>query len=775
MKNPARWIHVAVFAGGAAALSWEVVWQLQLSLAMGVSAEGAALTLALTMGGMTLGSFVMGRVLHGREIARPLRAYGLLELAIGLSGVALRPALRLVEHADSALPPETRLSLVQLVGIVVVLGVPTFAMGASLPFFGIIASRYRTRLSFLYGLNTLGAAMGTLLLAFVALPALGVGKSIAVVACVNSSIWLVTWLLPDRHEGHDSATAPAPRAPALRFATSALVVFATGFATFALEVAWFRSLRSAFLSTTSTFAILLAAVLLPLAVASRFAVKLHAQKKPLGPWLAAAAIAILLATPLVERFDLAGKFYIGLLSPTWFYETLFVVGPAMFLLGISLPWVLEDHEGARSWGALYAINTVGAIVGAISAAWVLLPNLGFARTAWCVGVFVLLVACTLVRGRALAIAGVAGATSLGIAIMFESGIGRTRTIGPPAETKLIAFKESADFTVSVVQKGDARELYIDGFVATSQPSAQASEKTTDYMAWMGRLPMLLHPDPKAGLVICFGTGQTSNAVRREGIASLDIVDISQAVFDMAPYFDANENVLGDPRVSHHRVDGRAWLRRTSKRYDVITLEPMPPTFAGVNALYSKEFYELLSSRLNAGGMAAQWLPFHLVDPFRAASIAATFRAVFPNAVLWQHPVSGTGILLGCKEPCSPETLGSAWPGFAREPAVQRTLDFADVEKSLLDGAQTARFAAPGAVVTDDNQLLAYGVDPRNTHFEVSVEHAHECAKMVDEARTGPVRMPPAPPTPIKEIALWIALTALLGRIAQLVAKKVMGE
>ena len=775
MKNPARWIHVAVFAGGAAALSWEVIWQLQLALATGVSAEGAALTLALTMGGMTLGSFVMGRVLHGRKIARPLRAYGLLELAIGLSGLALRPALRIVEHADSALPPETRLSLVQLFGVVVVLGVPTFAMGASLPFFGMIAQRYRTRLSFLYGLNTLGAAIGTLLLAFLALPAFGVGTSIFVVAAVNASVALVTWSLPDRHGDDTTERAAEHAGPTLPFPSSALVVFVTGFATFALEVAWFRSLRSAFLSTTSTFAILLAAVLLPLAAASRFAVKLHGKKKLLGPWLGAAGIAILLATPLVERFDIASKFYIGFLSPTWFLETLFVVGPAMFLLGVSLPWVLEDHEGARSWGALYAINTVGAIAGAISAAWLLLPALGFARTAWCVGALVLLASCTLLRGRSLAIACTAGAASLTVAVVFESGIGRTRTIGPPAESKLVAFKESADFTVSVVQRGDARKLYIDGFVATAQASAQAGERATDYMAWMGRLPMLLHPNPKAGLVICFGTGQTANAVRREGIETLDIVDISQAVFDMAPYFAANENVLGDPRVSHHRVDGRAWLRRTSRRYDVITLEPMPPTFAGVNALYSKEFYELLVTRLNAGGMAAQWLPFHLVDPFRATSIAATFRSVFPNAVLWEHPISGTGILLGCKEPCSPEALGSAWPGFERAPSTPRTLAPAEVEKGLLDVAQTARFAAAGGIVTDDNQLLAYGVDPRNTHAEVSAEHAYENAKMVAEARTGAVTMPPPQPTPIKDIALSIALIALLGRIAQLAAKKVMGE
>src|SRR5262249_41996017 len=156
-------------------------------------------------------------------------------------------------------------------------------------------------------------------------------------------------------------------------------------------------------------------------------------------------------------------------------------------------------------------------------------------------------------------------------------------------------------------------------------------------------------NPKDALVICFGTGQTANAVRQEGPAHLDIVDINQAVFDLAPLFPSNQGVLDDrPRVKAITMDGRAWLRRTQRRYDLVTLEPMPPTFAGVNALYSKEFYDLVSARLRPGGTVAQWMPFHLLDRHQAAAIAATFREVFPGAILWVDPLDDTGILLGRK-------------------------------------------------------------------------------------------------------------------------------
>ncbi len=230
--------------------------------------------------------------------------------------------------------------------------------------------------------------------------------------------------------------------------------------------------------------------------------------------------------------------------------------------------------------------------------------------------------------------------------------------------------------------------------------------TGQYMDWMGHLPMLLHPDPKNALVICFGTGQTANAVRKENPNSLSIVDINQNVYKLANYFTANESVLNDPRVNPIVMDGRAFMRRTNKIYDVITLEPMPPTFAGVNALYSLEFYQLARSKMTPNGIIAQWLPYHLVPAKYSASIAKTFQTVFPNAILWNDPASGTGILLGSMDDNG--NLGENWPGLERT-KIQRLLTKEQIVKAVvLYRDQMKKYGAFGELITDDNQKLSYG-------------------------------------------------------------------
>jgi hypothetical protein len=244
-------------------------------------------------------------------------------------------------------------------------------------------------------------------------------------------------------------------------------------------------------------------------------------------------------------------------------------------------------------------------------------------------------------------------------------------------------------------------LYIDGFTATSDDPVAGH-----YMRWMGSLPALLHPDPVDGLVICFGTGQTADALRRELRGRLDVVEISRAVLELAPLFEANHDVLGAPDVEAIVMDGRAWLRRSDRRYDVITLEPMPPNFSGVNALYSREFYAIAERRLARGGIVAQWLPIHLLSESHAASVAATFRSVLPDAVLWIDPVDGTGILLGRRDGAE-APLGTSWPGLARSGGGRNLGDDQIRSGLLLDRDALARYASGVPLVTDDNQLLQF--------------------------------------------------------------------
>jgi spermidine synthase len=702
-------VQAMVFAGGVAALSWEVIWQLQASLAFGVSAAGTALTLAATMGGMTCGGLAMGRWLRGRALANPLRLYGALEGVIGVSGLLMLPGFRALERLDAgayALAPVLA-QILQPVAIALLLGPATAAMGASVPVFQLVARRHRTSIAALYGSNTAGAATGVLLLSFWLLPQLGVWRSCAAVAALNGLIASTAFVLRPGAAAQDVAAIEPPRAPAARVrGLTRVAVFATGFVTFGLEVAWFRALRAAFWSTSSTFAIMLASVLIPVAAGARIVPWLRRRGVAPGALLLCGGAAILVGTPGVERIDLLAAIALphAAVLALWLLVTLAAIGPAMLLLATALPWFLEEISEPAATGLLYGLNTLGSVAGSLAAAWILLPWLGFARSSWLLGLLVVAVSASLQPPRRRFTSAAVGAAALVFAASFTSSAGRDRMFGRPnlAGNRVLAVAEAPDFTTAVIESRDGtRSLFIDGFSATSDHPVSGF-----YMRWMGRLPALLHPDPRRGLVICFGTGQTANALRLEMAGQIDIVDVSRTVFDLAPYFRVNEGVLSDPRVAAIRMDGRAWLRRSTQRYDVITLEPMPPNFAGMNSLYSREFYEIMARRLEPGGVVAQWLPIHLLSPRHAASVSATFLSVFPDAILWFDPVGATGILVGRRAGAS-EPLGTDWPGFARGPR-KRSLTDEEIRRSaLLNAAELARYASAGELVTDDNQMLQF--------------------------------------------------------------------
>jgi spermidine synthase len=732
-------IATLALLSGFAALSWEVLWQIKSSLALGVSAWGTAITLAVTMAGMCIGSLLMARLLRDQAISRPLAIYGGLELLIGSSGLFLDKGFRSIEAFDTwiyaGLPAGS--PLVHALGIGLVLGLPTLGMGATIPVFGLVGRQFGISIATLYGLNTLGAAAGALLAAFLLIPMLGVAGAIVAVALINAGVGIACLALRakatrsaagrDRFAAEPALTSPEIFAPGAAY----LCVAVTGFATLALEIAWFRSLTAAFQSTTSAFAVMLAAMLVALGAAAWLTPYLKARQISLGLLVGCAGMLILLATPLIERFDLLPYSEPPLLIVDWFVWTLLTIGAPVVLLGTALPWLLDDQDSPRQWGRLYAINTLAAIAGALCAAWVFLPSIGFARTAWLTGALVAGTGISLSQNRRQLAMLSGGIAAFAVAVMGESGAGRTRIQGwvkiAEAPTRILEVYEGPEATVAAVGYADgAHALVINGFVAASEHAL------SHYMPWMGRLPMLAHPDPQNALVICFGTGQTANAVRQENPRSLDIVDINPRVPLLAHHFPLNEGVIDDPRVRVTIMDGRAYLRRSTKIYDVITLEPMPPTFAGVNALYSKEFYELAAQRLSRQGVIAQWLPFHLVAPDYSVSIVKSFAAVFPNSILWIDPLSRTGILLGSKDPDAP--LGKAWPGFART-GLARDLDEAAVNRGVtLDRAAISRYGSLGVAVTDDNQRLAYGNAVNFVYGHNAGDPVSEHQALIDRAR-----------------------------------------
>jgi len=722
MASSGASLVVLVACAGAAALSWEVLYRHALGVALGISAVATAITLAVTMGGMTLGALGMARLLARRDRVRPLVVYAALEATIGLASLAVAPLLSLMAHVDTALFRASPLlaQLVEPALVALPLVVPTCAMGATMPVLALVASSRGVPLARLYGANTLGAAVGTLALAFVLLPRLGVMASSLAVAAIDFGAALFAFVLgrgaPPMKTSPVDETGGDLGAPRFDPRAALVVAFVTGTATFVVEVAGFRALIASLWSTTEAFALLLFAVLLALGAVAPFAVRV-VDRLSLGGALATAGVLVVALTPLIARFEQLLPFPDGyaVRMAAWGALSLLALGPAIAALGSPLPALLDDAARAPLRVArLYAVNTCGAVLGALTTAFVLLPTIGSIVSLVVVGALVGGVGAFFARGRTRLFALVSLALVVVVAIATDDGTGRTKAptrLAQKETHRVLALREGPDVTTAVVERADrSRALLIDGFAATEESSP------AHYMAWMGHLPMMLHERPERALVICFGTGQTAHAVRKENPRTLDVVDVNPAVFDVAPFFRTNNDVLKDPRVKTHVMDGRAFLRRTEQRFDVVTLEPMPPTFAGVNSLYSEEFYRLVHGALDDGGVLAQWLPFHIVSPKDARAIAASFRAVFEDSALWVDPASGTGILVGRKG--ARRDLGLAFPGAAR-PDLGRSLPQDIVPRMMLllpDGM--AEYTSGAGRVTDDNQRLAYGLDRIDRHGEL---------------------------------------------------------
>jgi spermidine synthase len=697
-RAPRRFaLFAAVTASGGAGLLWELLWQHLTSLSLGVSARGAAVTLAGMMTGFAIGALLAVRLARHRALASPLRAYAVAEIMVAAGGLLVPSWLWALAAADTALfPHHHALALAtQGLGTTVALVLPAIGMGATIPILARVAHLARTNIATLYALNTAGAVGGVLAGAFLVLPALGVWRSCLLAAATELAVAL--WAI--RPGG--PLLAPEGGTTSARPSGGALwLAVVSGGVTFTLEVSWFRSARAAYQSTTDSFAVVLASFLSALALGAFLAPRLR-RRWPGGLRVVVplAALLMLGATPVIDQLDRLAPWADSPIVVVWrFLVVLAVVLAPITAAGAIFPWLLADHATATGTGWLCAVNTVGAVGGALLAAFVFLPSLGATRTSWLAAGVLLAAGAALNRSpRGLLAVSAAAVLGAAIAVGLDSGPGRLRVQGRGtiAARRPLFVAEGPDSTVSVVEDANGeRKLVIDGFVAS------AEGELAHYMRWMGHLPALAAPRLDDALVICFGTGQTADAVRMHGPHRLDVVDLNAAVFRAARLFPSNHGVLRDPRVKATVMDGRAFLRRAvGRRFDLITLEPMPPYFAGTNSLYSREFYALMRAHLTAGGVVAQWVPFHLIAPADMTAIVATFQAAFPYARLFLDPVDGTGILIGGTRP---------WR--LHRPSLPLDLSLEEARDCfVLDEEGVHALAALGKIITDDNQLLAYGL------------------------------------------------------------------
>jgi spermidine synthase len=754
--------YFCLFLSGLTSLTYELIWIKQLRLVFGGTLYAISAVLCAFMAGLALGAWGISKYLQrpGREKTHLVRLYGILEAGIGLYAL-LFPLLlsglsaiypHLIDPATGSGIPR---HLIEFLLSALLMLPATFLMGATLPVIGswsigTQSSRIFSNLSYLYALNTFGAVAGVVYTQFIGTAILGIQWTNLSAVILNGLVFALCWLWKPGDATGPRRPEPVAEedVPSRGLGLLLLVVFGfSGLVALASEILWTRVLIFPLGSSLYSFAIILATFLFGIALGSLVAEKLLGRSRWVLKFLMAELSIGLLCLLMFPAFDHLTEW--TLKADQLFYSlentperTLMIRSLAAFALmilptlGFGLVYPLANHIHFNLFGNVtgtlgnsYAVNTIGGILGTLLTPFLLLPLWGIQQSLFIL--YVVLIALSLAglawhwgnHLRQWAVALVTGlliifgsytafTPSMARQTLGENNLARVEINSAPENLKLLDYKEGNFSTLSVMedQQSGARTLYVDGFsTATTSDSVGGSA----YMQAMGFVPMILHPDPKRALVMCFGTGNTLGTVARFPGVMVDGVEIDRNVVSMAHWFTRwNHDAVNRDNVRLTYQDARGFIRWTNQTYDVITLEPMSPVQAGVNNLYSKEFYEQSRQRLNPGGLMMQWLPLHLVGPEDARAIVKTFQSVFPHTSVWNSYLTRIVLLVGSNEPqvldksrFDRQMLNAETREMAEQIGIFNFLDLMDFY--LADGKSLVSLMEDASVITDNRPLLEH--------------------------------------------------------------------
>ena len=682
---------VVLFVGsGSAALIYEIVWFQMLSQIVGSSAISLGVVLAIFMGGMCIGSVGLSYVVPAR--LHPLRVYAVLELTIGLLGVLVLLALPWVDGLYTVIGGGGMGGLAARAFLSALLLLPpTILMGATLPAIARwveATPKGVSWLGFFYGGNIAGAVFGSLLAGFFLLQEHDNAVATYTAAAINLGVAAIGLLLAEleAHQPNSDADDPASASVPPGAWPVLVAIGLSGMTALGAEVVWTRLLSLTLGGTVYTFSLILAAFLIGLGLGSgagsflarsirnpRAALAL-CQLLVMGG-LAWAAYALTTALPYWPidpslASSPSNNFQID------FVRCLLTVVPGAILWGLSFPLALaavasEEQDTGHLVGRVYAANTVGAIIGALSVSLLLIGTIGTQQThrvlIGMAGISSLILLGPLasdsahrltLKVRSLAptavIVGVAVVLGIGIAPVpgLLVAYGRYAATWVQSAGDIIYVGEGTHSSLAVSREPNGILSYHNAgkIQASSFPQDMRLQRM------LGHFTTLVPDDPRSVLVIGMGAGVTAGAVSIDPrVDRVTIAEIEPLVPEVvSEYFsDHNFGVATNPKVQFRIDDGRHYLLTTDETFDAITSDPLDPWVKGAANLYTLEFWELVKQRLNPGGVVTVFVQLYESGTEAVKSEIATFLEAFPNGTIWANTVNGQGydlVLMGQLEP-----------------------------------------------------------------------------------------------------------------------------
>ncbi len=666
-------------ASGFAGLVYQAIWTHYLGLVLGHAAYAQTLVLAIFMGGMAAGAWLVSA--RGGRWSGLIRSYAIVELVIGATALVFHPLfLAYTDLSQSTVLPalhdDATIRLWQWGSAALLIIPQSVLLGMTFPlmsggYLRVAPHQDGEILGGLYFTNSIGAAAGALAATFLLLPWVGMPGAIIVAGVVNVLVGLAAWRVSASAPDVSSQVPSAPsgvateqaedRSGRSRFEWLMLCGAAiTGASSFVYEIGWIRLLNQALGTTVHSFELMLTAFILGLAFGGLW---VRQRSRKIQDPVAAAGIAQVLMglaalvslLVFVQSFQLVGWFmgflprtdtgyaFFGLGSAA---VALLVMFPAAFFAGMTLPLftmsLLRRGCGEKSIGRIYAANTLGAIFGVMIAVHVLIPLLGLRLAVTLAALADIVLGLVLLRAfsvdfrpklyfGALAATLVVGSISLLFGTAdpraLVSGVFRYGQHEINKGTDVQFLRDGKTATVAFYRQGSVGTIATNGKPDASIQLSPAGMPTGDEytMVMAASLPLALHPSPERVAVIGWGSGLSTHTMLGSKVPKVvDTIEIEASMHAGAEGF-GNRVIRAyiDPRSKLHIDDARTFFSAGKKKYDVIVSEPSNPWVSGVSSLFTREFYRFLSKHLETDGILIQWMQtYELSDPLFYTMVAA---------------------------------------------------------------------------------------------------------------------------------------------------------
>jgi len=760
----ARLIVVLLFfISGAAGLIYEVTWVRMLTTVFGNTVYATSAVLSAFMSGLALGSYLLGRT--STRIRHPLRIYAILELGIAACAVLMPWGVKLsyvlYTFVYNSISPDPKfLEAVRFVVSCLLLLPPTILMGGTLPILTRVFVRQGKSVSAgvgaLYALNTFGAMVGCFASGFVLIAAFGVSGTVYLAVALNTVIGLAAFALSKLHPQLESdlslADVEAPKsglAATINGGVPAWFILlaygVSGLTAMGYEVIWTRLLIFIFGTTTYAFSIMLITFLFGIAlgsaVASRLADRLKFPLRTFAELEALVGFAALVAMYLMKYMVSFNEDIIsGLQVTTWkglmvsrFIQAGLIMLPSTIIMGAMFPIigrvnVKSIHLAGRDIGSIYSANTVGCILGAPLAGFILLPLVGSVHGMLIFIAMNLIVAAVLLvllapkQSKKLMLSAYCAVFVVAMFIITPRTLYYDLLNYHQADSKLVYWDEGPSGTVTVHQFSNRLLIASDGIDV-----AGTAMKLRTTQIFQAHIPLLLHPNPRSILQIGFGTGETSRVVLLHNPDRYDCAEICSGIIKASPFFTSiNYGVVKDPRFNLQLNDGKNYVVMTNRTYDVIMNDSIWPFLSGNSSLYTRDHFQAGRDRLNPGGIMSSWIPMD-VRKIDIQTIFKTFQDVFPNSFLWM-PMNGENkhaLLIGFRDDGRIDF--KTFREKMQRPEIRPTLEligatdpYALVSCIQLDPEGMRKYAAGGVINSDDKPFLEFYA-ARRLSLETDIE------------------------------------------------------